>query len=173
MIFDQSKEEFVVIHGREGEGNDFRYLGTWMDTALKMGTNIDKILARTRPKTTALLRSKRFYTTRDMVQQYKTHILCHLECNSSGFYHALDTVLGKSIVFNPIFFGTLAYLPRKLFSNITSRLSRFEGILPCLDECSRASTRRPTKTSRIYVRFKGVQGIVTRRDCRFIAMICN
>ena len=85
VIFDQSKEEFVVIHGKEGEGNDFRYLGTWMDTAMKMGTNIDKILARTRPKTTALLRSKRFYTTRDMVQQYKTHILCHLECNSSGF----------------------------------------------------------------------------------------
>ena len=60
-----------------------------------MGTNIEKLLARTRPETAALLRTQRFYSTRDMIQQYKTHILCHLECNSGGFYHAVDTVLGQ------------------------------------------------------------------------------
>ena len=93
VLFDSSKEEFAVIHETEGDGEDFRYLGTWMDTSLRMARNIEKILSRTRPKVKALLRSHRFYTTTDMVQQFKTHILCHLECNSGGFYHALDTVL--------------------------------------------------------------------------------
>ena len=64
-----------------------------MDTALRMETNIQKIIAKACPKVTALLRTKRFYSTRELVQQYKTHVLCHLELNTGAFYHALDTVL--------------------------------------------------------------------------------
>ena len=81
------------MHGNEGEGEEFRSLGSWIDTSLRMEANIQKILGKTRPKVTALLRTKRFYSTRDMVHQFKTHVLCHLELNTGAFYHALDTVL--------------------------------------------------------------------------------
>ena len=93
VIFDVNKEAFVVIHGLDGEGDDFKCLGTWMDTNLRMSTNIQKMLARARPKVTALLRSRRYYDVKAMINQYKAHVLCLLEVNPGGFYHAVDTVL--------------------------------------------------------------------------------
>ena len=92
-IFDESKEEFCIIHGNDGEGDDFRFLGTWMDTALRMESNISKIMSKARPKVQAILRCHRFYSTEELVMQYKSHVLCHLEINTGGFYHALDSVL--------------------------------------------------------------------------------
>ena len=93
VIFDKAKEEFCIIHGDDGEGEDFRALGTWMDTSLRMETNIGKMISKARPKVTAILRSRRFYSTIEMIMQYKSHVLSLLELNTGGFYHALDTVL--------------------------------------------------------------------------------
>ena len=93
VIFDSTKEHFVVLHNLDGEGEDFRFLGTMFDTSLRMESNIRGILAQARPKVKALLRSRRFYSTNDMIRQYKTHVLCRLELNSAGFYHASDTAL--------------------------------------------------------------------------------
>ena len=72
VIFESTKEEFVILHSTEGEGEDFRALGTWMDTSLRMETNVRKMLAKARPKVTALLRSRKYYSVRDMMTQYKT-----------------------------------------------------------------------------------------------------
>jgi hypothetical protein len=91
--FDASKENFVIIHKRSGQGDDFRLLGSWIDVCLNMGTNISKILARARPKVTALLRTRPYYTTCDMITQYKAHVLCILELNTGSFYHAATSVL--------------------------------------------------------------------------------
>jgi len=93
VIFEETKEEFVILHGVEGEGEDFRALGTWMDTSLRMETNVRKMLSKARPKVTALLRSRKYYSTIEMLTQYKTHVLCLLEINPGGFYHATDTVV--------------------------------------------------------------------------------
>ena len=64
-----------------------------MDTNLRMETNVRKLLAKARPKTTAVLRSRRFYSTHGMITQFKVHVLCLLEVNPGGFYHATDTIL--------------------------------------------------------------------------------
>ena len=93
VIFDALKEFFVIFHTTEGEGEDFRLLGTWMDTTLRMESNVRKLIARARPKISALLRTKRFYSEAELVKQYKTHVLCLLEINPGGYYHALDTIL--------------------------------------------------------------------------------
>jgi hypothetical protein len=76
IAFDPGKEDFAVIHATEGEGKDFRLLGTWWDTGLRMETNVRRIVAKARPKVDAILRSRRFYSTKDLVRQYKTHVLC-------------------------------------------------------------------------------------------------
>ena len=83
----------MILHNVDGEGDDFRFLGTMFDTSLRMDSNIRAILSRARPKVQALLRSRRFYDTEDMVTQYKAHVSCRLEMNSAGFYHAVNTVL--------------------------------------------------------------------------------
>ena len=36
VIFDSAKEHFVVLHNLDGEGEDFRFLGTMFDTSLHM-----------------------------------------------------------------------------------------------------------------------------------------
>ena len=74
VLFDPQKKSFGILHDSEGDGEDFRFLGSWMDTALRMETNVQKMLGKARPKVTALLRTKRFYETSEMVNQCKTHV---------------------------------------------------------------------------------------------------
>ena len=64
-MFEETKEEFVIIHGREGDGADFRMLGTWVDTSLRMESNVGAMISKARPKIQALLRSQRFYDVED------------------------------------------------------------------------------------------------------------
>jgi hypothetical protein len=59
----------------------------------KMDEAVDAIIQRARPKCKALLRTRSFYNTVDMILQFKTHILGILESNVGGIYHATSTVL--------------------------------------------------------------------------------
>lgn len=68
-------------------------LGTWIDTTLRMEKHVATALSKVRPKTYTILRSRRFYNVPDLMNQYKTHVLCLLEGTIGGFYHALDTIL--------------------------------------------------------------------------------
>ena len=91
--FDPRREEFAVVHHIEGEGPDFRLLGPVFDLKLLMHKTVQKLLGKARPKLQALLQTKRFYSTSEMVTQYKTHILCTLESCTAAVYHAADSVL--------------------------------------------------------------------------------
>ena len=57
-----------------------------------MKADTRKILAKVRPKIASLLRSRPFYSRRDMIVQYKTHVLGLMELNVGGFYHACESV---------------------------------------------------------------------------------
>ena len=91
--FDGTKEFFVTVHPTRGVGNDFKILGLVFDCKLHMEAAIAAILAKARPKCRALMRTKPFYNTADMILQFKTHISGILESNIGGIYHATATVL--------------------------------------------------------------------------------
>ena len=91
--FDPTKEEFAVVHHREGEGPDFRLLGPVFDSKLLMHKAVQKVLGKARPKLQALLQTQRFYSTGAMVEQFETHLLCTLESCNAAIYHAADSVL--------------------------------------------------------------------------------
>jgi hypothetical protein len=93
MAFDTSKEEFVVIHHVQGEGADFRLLGPVFDPKLQMHTAVQKLVHKARPKLQALLRTRRYYNTSDLVLQFKAHVLCVLESATPAVYHAAASVL--------------------------------------------------------------------------------
>ena len=93
VCFEASKEHFAVLHHVYGEGDSFRLLGPMFDAKLLMHDAVDRIIAKTRPKLTALLKSRRYFTTHEMVRQFKTHILPMLESNTGAIYHAADSVL--------------------------------------------------------------------------------
>ena len=68
-------------------------LGTWFDTGLKMHTAVRKLKETCAPKLKALLRARGFFTTAELVLQFKSHILGVVECRTSGLYHAATSVL--------------------------------------------------------------------------------
>ena len=68
-----------------------------------METNIRKMVAKARPKVDAILQARLFYSTWDLMRQYKTHVLCLLEGNSAAFYHASIQYSSLSTNFKFIF----------------------------------------------------------------------
>ena len=93
VLFDAGKEAFAVLHRSEGYGSDFKVLGTWFDTGLRMHTAAKKVKQVCAPKLKALLRARGFYTTAELVLQFKSHVLGVVECRTPGLYHAASSVL--------------------------------------------------------------------------------
>ena len=91
--FDPSKESFVILHPIFGEGESFRLLGPTIDPKLIMSEEVQRIVRKTKPKLKALLRTTPVYSRKDMVLQYKTHILRLFESAVGALYHTADSVL--------------------------------------------------------------------------------
>ena len=91
--FDGTKEHFDIVHPTRGEGDPFKLLGLVFDCKLRMDEAVGAIIQSARPKCKALLRTRAFYNTVDMILQFKTHILGILDSNIGGIYHATTTVL--------------------------------------------------------------------------------
>ena len=67
--YDPGREYFKILHPSLGLGEEFKLLETLFDTALSMTPCIDPILARSRPKIRALLRSRDMYNVAIMLEQ--------------------------------------------------------------------------------------------------------
>ena len=93
VAFDPSKEEFVILDPVDGCGNDFRLLGPWIDNKLLMKTAVSKITNKAKPKLKALLRTRPYYNTTEMFNQYKCHVLNILESCTGAIYHASTSLL--------------------------------------------------------------------------------
>ena len=93
VTFDAGKEHFCVLHPAEGEGADFRLLGPVFDCKLTMEATVTKLVRKARGKLAALLRTRRFYSTGELVALFKTHVLSVLESCLGAVYHASSTTL--------------------------------------------------------------------------------
>ena len=51
------------------------------------------MISKAHPTARAILRCIPQFSIVDLIHQYKTHVLCHLELNIGAFYHATDTTL--------------------------------------------------------------------------------
>ena len=65
------------------------------DPDLRMHSAIDQLLSRIRPKVTAILRTRAYYSVPQLIDQFKTHIWGLIECNSGGYFHAANSLLVK------------------------------------------------------------------------------
>ena len=84
-----------MLSRRDPEGDDFDMLGVERDTSLTMEREVETLARRCYWKLRTLVRSRRFFTTPQLVQQYKSHILPYLEHATAALYHATDTALRK------------------------------------------------------------------------------
>ena len=67
VIFDAAKEHLVVIHPRDSHGEPFKLLGLMVDLDLRMHSAIDQLLAKIRPKSTAILRTRAYYNNDELI----------------------------------------------------------------------------------------------------------
>ena len=95
VTFDPDKEHIVILHPSDSHGEPFKLLGLMVDLDLRMQTAIDQLLSKIRPKSTAILRTRGYYSTADLITQYKTHIWGLVEINCGGYFHAARSLLDK------------------------------------------------------------------------------
>ena len=91
--FDPSKESFHIIHRKVDFGNEFLLLGVLFDCQLQMGPAIARLSKQAGWRLQAILRPRRFFTQREIVNLYKSLVLSYLESGLVAYYHAAPTVL--------------------------------------------------------------------------------
>ena len=95
VTFDATKEHLVVLHPSLNHGESFKLLGCMVDTDLRMQTAIEQMLSKVRPKITAILRTRAYYSLPQLVTQFKTHIWGLMEAHSGGNLPRLHDAFGK------------------------------------------------------------------------------
>ena len=97
VTFDAGKEHLVVLHPSESHGDTFKLLGCMVDPDLRMHTAIEQLLSKIRSESTAILRIRAYYSTPELVKQYKTHVWGLVECHCGAYFHAASGLLEKKI----------------------------------------------------------------------------
>ena len=93
VIFDAGKEETMVVSTVGGTGGPVKLLGIEFDNKLIMSTAAHKCATSAALRTKALLRSRRYYSTVDLVMLYKSHVLSFIEYRTAGIHFASTSVL--------------------------------------------------------------------------------
>ena len=86
VAFDANKEHLVIVHPSMHHGESFRLLGCMIDLDLRMNTAIDQFLAKIRPKSLAILSTRGYYSTPELINQYKTISGVWLKCIAEAIF---------------------------------------------------------------------------------------
>ena len=95
VSFDATKEHIMVIHPSESYGDTFKLLGCPMDVDLRMHSAVEQVLSKIRPKITAILRTRQYYSLENLILQFKTQIWGLIETNMGGYFHAASSLLDR------------------------------------------------------------------------------
>ena len=85
----------MILHPSVGNGKSFKLLGCMIDTDLRMHSCMEQLLSKIRPKITAILRTRGYYSVPDLITQFKTHIWDLIEVNIGSCFHACTSLLDK------------------------------------------------------------------------------
>jgi hypothetical protein len=95
VVFDPTKESKHVLSRSEPNGVDFKLLGVTFDCRLNMDVAVRGLAGKVKWKILMLLRSRKSFSTEDLIVQYKQQVLSFIEYRSSAIYHATTTVLNQ------------------------------------------------------------------------------
>ena len=93
MIFDSDKEGFYILYRQFASDGNFKILGVFFDTQLKMHAAVRELAIQGGWRLKALLRTKRFFSLNQLVMLYKSQVLSYLESGSVAFFHAPATTM--------------------------------------------------------------------------------
>lgn len=93
MLFDPVKESLHILHRTRFHGENFKVLGCVFDPQLRMLAAARHVATEAGWRLKTLLRSRRFFTTPELVRLYKAQILSFVESSTPALYHAAPSVL--------------------------------------------------------------------------------
>ena len=91
--FDASKEHKIILNRCKPDGDSFTLLGVTFDTKLLMSNTVHDLANTCRWKVKAILRTRRFNTSADLINLYKAQVLSFIEYRTAAIYHACNTSL--------------------------------------------------------------------------------
>ena len=86
--FDAGKEDTMIISTVCAAGGPGKLFGIEFDNKLVMSIAAHKCATSPALKTRALLRAQRYYSTKDMLLLYKSHVLYYIEYRTPGLHFA-------------------------------------------------------------------------------------
>ena len=95
VSFDAAKEHTAILHASQWHGETFKFLGCMVDPETRMHSAVEQVLSKIRPKITVILRTRGYYSTSNLIFQFKTHIWGLIEINMGGYFHAASSLLEK------------------------------------------------------------------------------
>ena len=95
VTFDPKKESFHTVSRVHPQGDGFKILGIAFDCQLLMHDTIDELCTQCCWKLRTLLRSRRFFTTGEIVLHFKSHILSFIEYRTPAITHAADSAIAS------------------------------------------------------------------------------
>ena len=93
VVFDPTKEVFIVMRRREAVGEKFKLLGLTFDSQLLMHAGTRKIATEAGWGLQSILRAAKYFSTPEVFRLYKAYVLSFIESGAPGYYHAAPSVL--------------------------------------------------------------------------------
>ena len=93
--FDAGKESFHILSRSRPCGDSFKILGLAFDCKLLMHQSVSDCVTACGWKMDSILRTRKFFTDREMVLFFKSHILSFIEYRTAGVYHASRSITGR------------------------------------------------------------------------------
>lgn len=138
VFLDKCKEEFAILDPMDGHGKVFKFLGPTIESKLTKEDCIEKINNKAKPKARRILRSRRFFSTSDLVMQFKAHVWGIVESSVPTIYHAAPSSLAKINGIQTFFLQHLDADEKQgfLFGLALLVLRRDVGMLSVLYKCA-------------------------------------
>ncbi len=95
VLFDPSKESFHLLHRSLYAGEDFKILGVLFDPQLLMHAACRRVATEAGWRLQKLLKSRKYFTTPELVHLYKAQVLSFIESSTPGIFHAAVSVLDR------------------------------------------------------------------------------
>ena len=92
-----------------------------------MHTAIEQLLSKIRSKSTAILRTRAYYSTPELINQYKTHVWGLVECHCGAYFHAASGLLEKISQVQRSFLSKLGVTEQQAFLNFNFAPTRLRG----------------------------------------------
>ena len=93
VTFDAEKKSFHVLSRSDFYGHSFKLLGVQYDLQFIMSEACSECTVEGHWRLSSLLRSRRFFTLKDLALHYKSHILSYVEFRTPAITHAANVHL--------------------------------------------------------------------------------